>query len=1216
MLAVAGTSLVGCRGTMPEAGLPRQELEKPFPRVTSNDRGYWYLLSDPDENADSLVEIASGERKGLFYATRSGLRSSRLMPLSPGAYSLLDSVRDQTVEARRFATPTDSAVGGVGAVDSRDGRPAWSAGGAPPDGSRVVLVTPSIEGEPRIGDWIAGYGQLKGGKITGARTREGAGPYLVLPQPPTTGVLRVATTPSVSLEDPASLSGVRVVDTDVEVRGRGYNRFLLAPVAMEAGADVLLSAGMDAGWVAITVARPMTSHGIPISLTVDTFEVQIENVPAAIAAMAAIYDGAFLLAAAHLAGVEIASGRNVKSGEFRKLELAAAGGWVDWTRAAILQRVDGLGPDVAYYLARAHAVGGDAERARDFAERAVERFVYWGDSSGFLGRGGARRLQARLAASRGEFDTAADVALEGASDYAEADDEMRAAEMEMLAAQYLVAAGEPARAAKSALFARSRFYHGNSPYASGLAEIVAADVYRLAGERVEAEKMAKVAGVRFEELGAPIARNRARVVEGRVRALSSSADGRQILVSALERATELGDPYARADAAASLVELGGSVDATLAAALLEGLPQIDQPLVRARTLAALDSACGAEGIEGLGGQAQATFATICAREPVRPVVASGELGKILATGWSALTGGDGATARRMAEDAIAQLDDDVRKTQPLLAAEAHFLQAAVTRSAGGDGAAAADHGVALLRTVVDPTRLATTYATLGEQMAARGQAQLASTLFGEAVAAARADGQNELARTSSMRRVVALHSLGDYDGVITAAFDAEPVLQGAGAAANDDLARLWVYEADALRATGRGADAALKTTKVEALAAELPPADRLQLGLLRAELALSRGNLREAEAALKSAEPVARSLAEGERAAKLARARLASIRARLAEGRGKGEQVVEAYRTVEAELADQGTTDAGVVELRVAALGGLARWSSTEEEFDDAVSALQSIEGPRARRVLAMVQYEAGYTDAAADLLRSSRPTTREDRCGAALVLAVAGDAKGLDELRSCGPSDPEFRLMAVLLDDDRPRADRQRVARELLMGQDIEPRLRERLTLVTELYEGENPYQETRRDALRDKLSAALEKSNADRKARAVSDLASYLTSAGRPSEALDVIDANSAVYYDVGPSGAGELARLRAEAMLAELDVTATQNFVLRAVAETPDIRPADEAAIRFASAKNAALMGMWQQVRALSNSARAAALEAGDRRLVRDVEAFARRFGISLR
>lgn len=1239
VLLVGTVWFAACRTTRPEAGLPARTFDGPMPQVVSNDRGLWFLVSDPDVAMTQWVVIGD-EAPELHFAVQRGQRTAQLMPATPFAYPSLDARRGKTAPVRWVSTPGEAKVPDtVGYHPGQPGAPLSWTTQAPPEGTRLALVNLGEDGIPSI----RGIGILQGGRLTSTELSEGSrGPYLVLPDGPALAehTFRVGNVTSKEWR----VEGVTITDVAAELPEAAPSRFLLQPAATRLGVHALVTYG-PTGSVVVTSAEPVVHEGLALAITEDPFEVPTERVPQAIRGLKALDAGHYLTAVFHLAHANVTSSGSELAGRLRGLEPLAVAGYVDWIRAAALGPAEGLDADVALYLARAHFLSGDYERADDFASRAIDRFSYWGAPRGTLGAARARLLRARLAARNSEWDTAFDEAIVASEAYATAGDAMRAAEAELLAATFALHGMNAKRALKAATLARSRFFHGGSEFWSGFAEIALADIYRRIGEVREAEKMARFAALRFEELGDPVARNRARIAEGRVRAESIPAQGLREIRIGLERATQSGDRVGAVDASSSLVVLGSRGPdevGVLGLALLRGLDRVDDPLLRSRASQALALLCGTEGFVERLAKARGSAAEVSSAQAACEVNAAAPsavaLSALLTQGWNALAAGELDEARSVLEQAQGASTEETRLNAPLQAAEVFFLSSAVDRAgAVGQGEQALTSGLQLLASSVDPTRLAQTEADFARRFAGRGQIALAADLLRAAMAVAGEQKQTELRRELALERVELLHSAADWDAARDAIRDAEPILETAGAAGAALLARLWAYDADVLERLGRTADAGIARQKAEKAASETEGVQRVSLALFEARLALDRGDLDDARTLLGRAQSLEASLPRPlseDLERKLVSARLQTLRGELAEAAGDRPAAHAAYTGAVTALAEV-PVDAGTLEIQTRALAGAGRTATSDEAVAGVIRELErhrAYAGEKAPAMAsdilaALIQLEisAGRPSRAQELVQRGMAdgtvtAGSPAACLEARAAALSEASGGLEKLRRCiaiarEPQRFEAQLLEALLDPKNSGSEKQRRARELASENPASARTRERLALVSELYLGATKPDARREEKLRNAVESTTRSGDATRAIRAVRDLAEYLVDTGRPGDAVIVLEQNSNTFYDNGAAGPGMMARLRAEAMVAALEPLAAFNFAERAVSETPDMTAEDQALTLFAAAKNAALLGMWQHARSLLFDAQVRALDAKNRRLASRIQDFAKRFELPL-
>lgn len=1234
-------TLAGCRSVRPEAGLPPSAFEGLLPRVVSNDRGFWFLVTDSKTETQPFVAIGEGAQRELYYAIKKGSRTYRLMPLTPFAYDSLDQLRDERVEPRFVATPAElgeELPDIVGWMAKADAAPTW-AGRTPPDDTSVMLVAGVADDVPKLSQWFLGTAVVRDGKLVSKTYDETpTGPVIALPDGARpTRPIRAA----LAGLDIKPIDGVEFSSTQVDVQGS--SPFVTRPAALRAGVDALVMAA-DGRAAQITLTRPILRSGLPLSITDEPITLGREEVEQGLLALRDVANGRDLAAVKRFLKIQVASGTNLIAGRMRVLELLAAAGYVDWTRNAMIANVQGLGPDAAFYLSRSHFVAGDFHRAADFADRAAERFGVWPEPDRSHGYARARLISSRLAAMAGEWDVAFDFAIEASESFMKAGDDMRAAEAELLAAHFALNGQDLTRAVQAGALARSRFFHGASPYHAAFAELALADIYARAGEAGEAQKMTEFAALRFDELADPIGRNRARIANGRAVSVDSPAQGVRDLEIGLENAQTAGDFVGVVDAAASLVVLGSAPkDATASYGLViaAGLARTEDPYVRERAAQALSLLCSrgmAESVDQITGASPRDIAVAKAACSTPTQERSDDMvGSLIAQGWAAWRAGNIDEAAIVAGKLEKSITDELRQSAPRQAAEALFFAAVVDREIGGARANdLALQGVRLLGDHIDPTRIAAVLDEMAAQYVNRGQVWLAGDLLRAAAVNAQDQGQTELRRELAVRRVEVLHGGGDYDGALAAIYDAQPALESAGPGSQPALARLFVLQQDSMLRLGRAADAAVAQKKVGEIFSNLEPLPQVELVLLQGQLAASRGDGAGATAALTRATRLEAALADGlatDEQRKLLRARIKLARADAALSSGAVGEAANLYVESLDAVADLGST-AEVLAFRVAGLRGLGLSTANAERLASAVTDLEEVRGvavakfptvaPAATAALVSLEIAAGRPSPALEVVEAAKldgqavaPNPIEAQCLEARASGLSGKAGAVGLLERCatksvGDTRADARLLAVLADSQATAADKNRKARELAADdKDLSKRAAERLKYVSELAAGTTKRDDDRENRLMAALEKAADRGRAKDTVRAIEDVVEYFIATGQASRATPLIDENSSTFYDLGDNGPGALARLRAEAGVGTLQAVAGYAFASRAIAETPDLSPSDEAGLLFANARHAVVMGMWQAARTDLAAARDAASK--DRGLRQRIDAFARRFSL---
>lgn len=1249
LFAVLLTVAAGCRSVRPEAGLPLSAFDGPTPKITANDRGFWFLIDDDSTEFTPFVEVKSGEAREVFYAVARGDRTVRLLPVSRFAYPMLNSARDGTVQVRWLGSPDQAGEDfgePVGWASGKASSTVKWAGTPPADGTPVALLAGEAPADLKLGKWLLGTATLRGGRLTNVvKSPDAEGPFAVVPDGRAdAGTYRVRTS-NANIED---VPGASIRATNVAVPSGTPTRYSWRPAALRSEGDLYI--GRHNGGAVAMASNPVMVQGLALAVTDEPLGVAPKGATHLVRAFQAVANERYLAASFWFARAQPDVAGNYYAGALRALELIAAAGYVDWMRQAVLVNAEGLDADAGLYLARGHYVAGDFSRSDDFATRAIDRFAAWARPGSNIGGGRARMLKAQIAARQGEFKTAYQHAKAAAEMFDEVDDAMRAADAELHASLYALNGANARAAVKNAALARSRFFHGNSPYWSGFAEIALSDVYRRFGETGEAEKMARFAAMRFEEMNDDVARNRARIAEGRVAGERSPSQGKNELEIAFDRARTSGDLTGLLDAAASLVVIGAAeseTTATYGRVILGGLDRTDDPFVRERASQAIALLCS-RGLPGAVEKAtDATEVDIARARAACNVADQREtsdtmVSALVAQGYAALSAGKLDEAGSLADRARRSVNDDLRMNAPTQAAEAIFLSAVIERSASAvDAEKTALEGVRLLGESLDSTRLAPTYAELADRMVARGQIWLASELFRAAMAAAGDQAQNELRRELVMRRLTVLHAAGQMEEARQAALAAEPILGGAGASSAPLLARLWTYQADILARLDRDADADLAEDKAAAQLEEVDGPTRLEITLLATRLAIDRNDLTAAQGKLRRATALEKGLETGLASAEqrsLLQAQIATLHAALAERSADATAASKHYQDAVAKLSSLASTP-DVLRARIRALGGAAETATSDAVVTDAVRQLEASRDaatkrapdlvPAATETLAKVEILAGRPSRALELVEQARlsgaapaPSALDALCLEARAAALSGRKDTAENLRRCAETSAAQRkvdatLIAAFADPDMSDRQRQRTARQLdaSYGADLPARELQRLKLVTEIVVGTEKANESEEGRLQKSLQRAIDQNKPGRVVDAATDLVDYLTRTGQASKATQVVDENSKWFYEADPESAGRLVRLQTQARVASLDPIATFSFAARALSEIPDASPEDEARLTLAAATNDVLLGMWQQARSRTREAMNRAREARDRRLQRRIRAFAERFSIPL-
>lgn len=576
LLLVAAMLCVGCRAVAPDAGLPPILYSSHVGRIVSNDRGAWFAIVQPATEKRPYVVVGDGAERELFYALWLGDRTARLMPVTPGAYALLDVSRAVQPTMQWLNSPVEVALPDPIGLLEPGAKVVWNQ--PVPDQTAVALVKARID-HVDVADWLVGAASVQNGDVTFASEQ----PLIVLPDG------NVAARPVRAVSSVALPAVDGVTQQPLQAVVDATTEFTTRPAVLRHGADALVALG-PAG-LNVTLARPVIQGDVAIAVTsLPTQVVDGADAANVLLALRDIGAGRHLNAARQL----LESGKSDKLRRFRVAELLGAAGYVDWGRAMLLDHEKGLGPDIAFYLARAHLLSGDLDRALDFVERSHVGFATWDAKVARAGVAQTLLLAAQIRGAQRDASRAYDNAVNASQQFAQAGDAMRAGTASLAAANYAVESNDLATAVEAAATARSYFHHGGSAYYTARTEVVLGDFYLAANDLNVAAEMAASAQQRFAALGDEIGATRVALLQARILAKTAPADGVANIRAALDAAQRLSDAATVVDAAAVLVSMGAvapEMTTNFGVVLAVGVRRVEEPHIRRRAYAALARLC-------------------------------------------------------------------------------------------------------------------------------------------------------------------------------------------------------------------------------------------------------------------------------------------------------------------------------------------------------------------------------------------------------------------------------------------------------------------------------------------------------------------------------------------------------------------------------------------------------------------------------------------------
>jgi hypothetical protein len=858
--ALVALCLTGCRGQGPEAGLDPALFERPDAALTSNARGQWFVLSPAAASHTPLVVVTYKEDRKLFYALPRGRRAMELLPLSPVMQSWFTAAMDcSCAQVTMLEDPSVARLSDpIGLADEMGGV-TWL--GPQPRGAVQAVFMPPAMGNAFVPlrRLSRGVGFVTAeGKLGGAKVAPGS---LVIAD----GEVRAEQTVRVlSLEgDPPAMVLGETVKLGVAPPGHTFEPFepryarTGQVLGRRLGADILLSLRDGEGWRVQLVEPNATALASAANMAPAIAEAPLEVVGEEDDALLHVMRGVLAVRRGHplVAYMELDPARIAVEGgsqaaTLRVEELLGAAQWTQWMRVA---RMDGQtylqAPDF-YYMARAMVLERGLQSGDRLSKSALASFGYWSDPAGSLGKARSWALLGEIARRRGHTEDALIAAQEAARLYVVAGDVLRAADMELFAAQLALALGKPDRALELVELARSRYYHGHFVYGCALAELAMAELHTAAGRGDEALKLAGYALKRMEKLAEPIGINRAQIVTALIeRALGQ--DRQRELEEGLARALQLRDPVGAARAGAALVNSGRVLAREsvwpLGLAIMDGLPAMQQQIGGDVVQRALATLC-AQGLPQSAEAAQADALQLRrAQIACQEAMGAGALAEDSTRGWiedgyRSVQLGDDAMARLRASQLADLLTDGLAARAPQQAAEIWLLRAVVAGETP-EGEAAFEQALATLDKHLDPALIAEALAASAAMMVERGQHKLAVSLYQRALAQALAQRQEVIALETALTLADAQLGAGELVAVASTLRTAEALLPAVGARA--DALRVRVLLTRAAAAPDAQIAAGLRAEARERIA-RLPAEAQVALGLEDARRALSASLWQEA----------------------------------------------------------------------------------------------------------------------------------------------------------------------------------------------------------------------------------------------------------------------------------------------------------------------------------------------------------------------------------
>lgn len=440
-LLLVAWALSGCRTPVSvEGDLNAEPFLVPHASLTKDQGGNLFAVAAQGQSLAPLAVVQYEGQTHLFAARAQGQRSAQLFPLTQVDIEWFNNAQNNrpTIEFRDDAAELglETTVGLWEGGDREHIR--WL--GAPPESpTRAVVLPQNLEfGSLSMADHIVGT--VDAGP-EGLLTRHGTfpphrGPFLLIPD----GPLSEAGPITLSLVDLPFREALFPNWTYERVDGPSVsNQAEATELAGRMGAEIIIaSTDDDTLRVGFASDGGLPAQGAwrrPVGLADSGWLIDVEadeeSMLEVLHALDDLYGDHLLSAAYRLAnagpGNNWSVDANQRATQLRHQDLIAAAGFIPWMRADLLSEQEGLGPDVALFMARAYAYEENWRAARIFADRAVSDFAHWPRRPAAMGMAQTRLILGEINAQLGERDRAIERARQARDDFQRADDTYRAA---------------------------------------------------------------------------------------------------------------------------------------------------------------------------------------------------------------------------------------------------------------------------------------------------------------------------------------------------------------------------------------------------------------------------------------------------------------------------------------------------------------------------------------------------------------------------------------------------------------------------------------------------------------------------------------------------------------------------------------------------------------------------------------------------------------------
>lgn len=1217
-------ALWGCRTpVVVEGNLSAEPFLRSEASLTKDSAGRLFAVTALGQQPDRFAVVDFEDQIHLFWTHRKGERAVHLLPLTRLDIDWYNRAMTRTPEIRFYDEVDDLAVAtsvGFWRGGSQDNI-RWL--GPVPEGEIQAVVVPTevdIE-SVSLADYIVGIVALTGDSITRRFQTfpPHRGPYLIIPDGAFNqqGLPRVASSAQGSFETDevawtwSSAVGGEPVNNSAELQ-QGAGLFGVDIYIANRGGDIAFGFATDAGppGLGSRNLRPaLAESGLILNAGADA-----NSRLHVIRGIDALYSGNPLSAAFHLAQTSdwhVDGSREATL--LRHQDLIAAAGYIPWTRAAIVEGKEGMGPEISLYLARAFAYEDHWRATTAHATRGGRLFGQWPAESAPLGVGRANLLRAAALLAQGDEDGAIRIYIQAARAFAAAEDPYNAALARREAA--LIAPTEfDFTEVADLLEGAGATYEASRTLLIGVAFLIEARDFDGARQKLEAwtNRFGSQPPIRLAMLS--------RSLELRMAVLAGDEVDDQSIRDQFHEA-QAHNAW-EAAVVAGLTWYGHSsqfgeserhqLGQTLAQANLRGGVELFTLEVD-RTLGAI---CADVAFAPAARDAVSEISRQCRHRIERAATTPEGIASLLNGGYRYLQRGDLASARALEQFVFSRLQEE--RAWNLVSADSYFYRAALLEEAassedhGADSEASVDAIQAafnLLRQTYAPRQAPVELIALGDQFHARGFETLTIALYRAARRAAASADRNSVEFDAALKLARSLHR-GQHWSELSSMESVESPLHAA---------RIDLYRAQADFFRNNMGSARDAQTRVLRQAREFGDLQRVSVLNLAAELAEERGDLDRAreftEQALSNLDTLPQSLAPQEQSRVLTARTLAMAagQAALAGDVDEGRRYIERSLTIFEELP---MSTAPQVRLEV--LQNAARLSADVESFDGYVADLETL----FRRMPddAPIYLRRDVLRSLAELLigRGDHQRAREH------INAVVSRGQGLSPRRI----EHHYLVGLVQLyssDFDGARSQLRRVARAgegfaaaratlLDALADHSATANYRAGLVRHLRDELPEYEVGERarlqwmsefaaptvtpipelgNQLRETFSSDQNISPDARLAAAVSYI-QYLLDTGQYEEVDRVLQSESAIFYDPEVDAVDVWVRLRITSMVRQLRPFDVFRYADRALSEAPPRSDEGEAEVNYLRAVAHLQAGQYFPARQYLENARAVATE----------------------